>query len=102
MNKTNEKVDQLRKEYEDLSSKPQKLSDAELKQVTGGEKYDINRYSYWYNKIQQIMSSGLSVNEKENQLRQLLVEIVNDNKIEKTDKEFLQEQINSIIGIGGR
>ena len=102
MNKNNEKVDQLRKEYEDLSDKLQKLSDCELKQVTGGEKYDIDRYSYWYNKIQQIMSSGLSVYEKENQLRQLLTEIVNDNKIEKTDKEFLQEQINSIIRVGGR
>ena len=48
------------------------------------------------------MNYVLSIYEKENKLRQLLAWINNENKIEKTDKDFLSEQINSLIGVGGR
>lgn len=102
MNKTNEKIEELRKENEDLNTKLERLSDNELKQVTGGVEDEIDRYSYWYSQVQQIMNSVLSIYEKENKFRQLLAEINNDNKIEKTDKDFLKEQINSLIGVGGR
>lgn len=80
-----------------LNDKPQNLSDDKLKDVSGGSKYDMDRYSYWYEQVNTIMRSGLSRSEIEDKLRGLAEEIEKDSLFEPTDKSFLLEQIKSLI-----
>ena len=93
----NKRLDRVIRQVE--SDFAMQLSDESLSFVNaaGPGNYDLDRYSYWYNKFNVVLGLGISHDEIENRLREMIEEIESDNLLEPTDKSFLIEQIKSFL-----
>lgn len=75
------------------------LKNEQLNKVTGGDG-SLGPYSDWYDLISSTFSSALPLEQKEKRLKEMILEIRQDSRLNQMEKDELYNYINGLLGNG--